>query len=334
MSRPSERRRCPPPEFRLFQDVEQIGHWPALEEGGRQVLEVQGLRLLLKRGDGQTAFARFRGEDLDLRVGWEGCVECGEGSVHLPAQVLDEDAAILRLAKRVVIGGALAVKVVWEVLIRVAKACGAFDPHFFAAYLLAQCPQHTQLVRDAIDVPAGLVVQHEILPGLFHDTVERHGLGERDTCDGTVPVGREEFKGLHHGTVHLVVAPEGQCVEQCGHHAPIVVAIGGACHQPDLPGVILVGVGLADQGIQRLFANGGVNNLLDHAVRLAFSSLGQLVEKPCLAHHLLDVLSERGVHLLFRFHPNAVGAMQEQLHQGVGNLPLPLPTQRGQQRIA
>ena len=140
------------------------------------------------------------------------------------------------------------VKVVWEVPSGLPK-CGAFDPHFFAADLLAQCPQHTQLVRDAIDVPAGLVVQHEILPGLFHDALERHGLGERDTCGGTVPVCREEFKGLHHGTVHLVVAPEGQRVEQCGHHAPIVVAIGSAGHQPDLPGVILVGVGLADQGI-------------------------------------------------------------------------------------
>jgi hypothetical protein len=90
--------------------------------------------------------------------------------------------------------------------------------------------------------------------------------------------------------VHLVVAPKGQCVEQRGHHAPVVVAIGSACHQPDLPGIILVGVGLADQGIQRLLANGGVNDLLDHAVRLAFGGLGQLVEDPCLAHHLLHVL--------------------------------------------
>src|SRR5262249_7628606 len=85
----------PHAEFRLFQDIEQSGHRPALDEGGREVQEVRGLRLLLERGDGQTAFALFGGEDLDLRVGWEGRVERGEGSVHLPAEVLDEDAAVL-----------------------------------------------------------------------------------------------------------------------------------------------------------------------------------------------------------------------------------------------
>ena len=110
-------------------------------------------------------------------------------------------------------------------------------------------------------MPAGLVVQHEVLPRLFHDALERYLLGERDTRGGTVPVRREEFEGPHHGTVHLVVAPKGQRVEQRGHHTPVVVAIGSACHQPDLPGVILVGVGLADQGIQRLLANGGVTSL-------------------------------------------------------------------------
>ena len=90
--------------------------------------------------------------------------------------------------------------------------------------------------------------------------------------------------------MQLVVAAKGQRVEQRGHHAPVVVAVGGACDQPHLPRVILVGVCLADQGIQRLLADGGVDDLLDHAVRLAFGGLGMLVEDPRLAHNLLDIL--------------------------------------------
>ena len=32
------------------------------------------------------------------------------------------------------------------------------------------------------------------------------------------------------------------------------------------------------------------------------------------------------VYLLFCLHPKAVGDMQEEIHQGIGNLALPLPT--------
>ena len=73
-------------------------------------------------------------------MGWKGRIERGEGRVHLPAEVLDEDAAVLRVGERVVIGGALDIQVVREILIWVAKACGAFDPHLFAAHLLAERP--------------------------------------------------------------------------------------------------------------------------------------------------------------------------------------------------
>ena len=75
----------PHAEFGLFQDVEQIGHRPALDEGGGQVQEVGRLWLLVERGDRQTAFARFGGEDLHLRIAGERRVERREGGVHLTA---------------------------------------------------------------------------------------------------------------------------------------------------------------------------------------------------------------------------------------------------------
>ena len=97
---------------------------------------------------------------------------------------------------------------------------------------------------------ACLVIQHEIMPRLLHDALERHFVRERDACDGTVPVSVEPCEGLHHATVPLVVAPKGQGFEQGGHHAPVVVAGGGARHQPDLPCMILVCASLADQVIE------------------------------------------------------------------------------------
>jgi hypothetical protein len=40
-----------------------------------------------------------------------------------------------------------------------------------------------------------------------------------------------------------------------------MVAVGGACHQPDLLPIFLVGVRFADQVIERLFPDSGIEAL-------------------------------------------------------------------------
>ncbi|WP_331764226.1 hypothetical protein OH786_38600 (plasmid) [Streptomyces atratus] len=74
------------------------------------------------------------------------------------------------------------------------------------------------------------------------------------------------------------------------------------------------------------------HDLTDRPLRGAQRRLGELEEDVLLARHLLERVDELLGDLLLRPRPDPVHRGDQQLHQRVGDLPLPLMQQRGQQR--
>ena len=204
-----------------------------------------------------TAFALFRGDDLDLGIGGQTRIQGGERRLHLAAHVLHEHPRLTRLFERRVILVAPDVEIVRQVLVGVAEAVRALHPHLLAAHLLAQRRQHAPFVGDAVDRPTVFVVLHQILPIVAHHAVQRHLLAGRKHRGLAVPVLVQQGQGVHHGAVQLVVALEGQHLQQRGHDAAVVVAVGGARHQLHLVLVLFVGLGLMDQVVERCSPTAG-----------------------------------------------------------------------------
>jgi hypothetical protein len=115
--------------------------------------------------------------------------------------------------------------------------------------------------------------------------------------------------------VQVVVALEGQHVQQGWHDAAVVMAVGRARHPLHLGLVLFGGLGLMNQVVQGLLADNWVDHVLDHAIRLRPGRFGEGVQQLGLADHLLRVCHQRGVHLFFGSYAHAMCNMHQQLER-------------------
>jgi hypothetical protein len=142
-----------------------------------------------------------------------------------------------------------------QVFIRVAEAMRAIDPHLFAAQLLTRCRQHTPFVRNAIDRPAVLFIADQFLPVVVHHPFHRHLFACGKHRSLAVAVLLEQGQGVHHGTVDIVVASEGEHLHQSRHDAAVVMAVGSARY-PLHPVLVVVScLGLANYILQGFLAD-------------------------------------------------------------------------------
>jgi hypothetical protein len=145
----------------------------------------------------------------------------------------------------------------------------------------------------------------------------------------------DQRQGLDDGPVPLVGGAEVQHLQQFHQPGAVVVAAGGLEHLP--PGAGEGGVGrlhLGDQVRERLLPAGRRVDHLAHAgLGGAERGGGDLPEQPGLAADLGELGDERLGHLLLRPRVDAVHGGVRQLHQRVGDLPLPLEQQGGEQDV-
>ena len=235
------------------------------------------------------------------------------------------DGRVILLAARI--------EVLRQILVGIAEAIRALHPQFLASHLLAQRRQHTPFVGDAVDAATVLVVDHQFLPVVPDDAVQRHLLVLWKDCGLVVPVLVEQSQGVHHGAMQVVVALERQHLQQRRHDAPVMMTVGGARHQLYPMFVSLIGLYFLNQILESSLADGREDHFLNRAVRMSSGRLGNLVQQFRLSQDLLGVLQQLAVHLLLGPHAHPMGDVNQQFHQVVGDLALALPAERGKQGI-
>ena len=148
-----------------------IGHRAARSALRAQEVLRLGLSLQLGQRDPATGF----GQDLHVRVLWQGAVEGRKGLGQLPPHLGDERVGVVGEVQRGIVGGPLGVEVRRHILVGVAVAVGAPDPDLLASQLLAEGLQYADLEGDAVDARLAVLVrlQDGFLPGVAHYTLER-----------------------------------------------------------------------------------------------------------------------------------------------------------------
>jgi hypothetical protein len=94
--------------------------------------------------------------------------------------------------------------------------------------------------------------------------------------------------------------------------------------------VSLMGLYFLNQILENSLADGGENHFLNRAVRMSSGRLGKFVQQFRLAQNLPGILHQLAVYLLLGPRADPMGNVYQQFHQGIGNLALALPTQRGE----
>ena len=87
-------------QLRLLQDVEQVGHGPALDQGGGQGDDIGWFRLYIEWGQGDTGLALLACNDLDPGIGGKTGIDCGERGLHTRAYLGHERRCLPRLIER------------------------------------------------------------------------------------------------------------------------------------------------------------------------------------------------------------------------------------------
>ena len=90
--------------------------------------------------------------------------------------------------------------------------------------MLAQGFQYRHLVGNAIDaIATGSILLHDgIAPKATNDTVERHILVGRERAYLGIGKAPDQFQGLHHRAMTVVVGVELQGEQEFERHAAIV----------------------------------------------------------------------------------------------------------------
>jgi hypothetical protein len=258
-------RRDPHPQVGLLENVQQAGHRPALDELALEADQVNGLGQRRQRRDHDLAAQR----DRDRRVLRQPAIEHVQPGRHGVLEPGDKHVGLARLAELGVVGLAFGVEVLGQVLVRGCGSGRPDHPDLLAAQPLAQLLQHADLVVDAVDalVALGVGLHHQLLNGRRHDAAQRHLLPSRVQALGAASVPLEQLEGLDERSVGGVVRAELEGFQQSGHHAPVLGGVRGAQVGVDLEAVGgPTGLVLAHQVTQLLFAAGGREDHLTHAV--------------------------------------------------------------------
>ncbi|WP_239149412.1 hypothetical protein [Streptomyces sp. SID12501] len=177
--------------------------------------------------------------------------------------------------------------------------------------------------------------ERELHPVLAYDAFERDGLAEGKVGGGGVLVPLDQLQRVHDGLVLVVGGAEVEHAEELHQPAAVVVGVGGLEHLPLGAGELGVRrLHLRNEVLQRLLSAGRrEDHGADRAVGGAERGGGDLSEESGLAADLGELGDERLGHLLLRPRVDAVHGGVQQLHEGVGDLPLTLEQQRGEQDV-
>ena len=256
-------------EVGFFERIQQIGHRPASSDIGFQRQQIGRLDLSGKRRELDPAACL--GEDLDVGVVRQACIEGGERLAQLVLEALDKGVGVQRQPESRVVVGAPSVEILGEILIGVTVAVSTLHPDLLAAQFFAQRLQDADLVAQAVDArPAERVaLYHGIEPGAAHDLLGRHTLMRRVVLDLATEIALEQGERVDDWSVPLIVGTEAERIQQRCEHTPVV----GAVSAPDAC-LYLVAVDwtgrlpLFDEVLQGLFAHHGEDNLFHDTVGL------------------------------------------------------------------
>jgi len=265
-------------------------------------------------------------------------VELVERGRHLLAQRLDEHGRVQRFAELLVVLGPAGLEVGREVLVGVAPRIGADHPDLLAPQLLAQRLERDDFVHYAGDPgPAlGVVFEDQLRPVARRAPMRRDSLIERVV--GQVPrlgVAADERQRVDHRSMRGVVAAELEDLQQGDQAAAVVTGVGGpqrGLHRAPVQRPLRLV--LVHQLAQRLLAAGHrrEDHLADRVVGLRESGFGDREQNVLLARHPPERVDQLVVHPALGPSPDAMDGRDQQIDQRVGDLPLPLMHQRGEQR--
>ena len=322
----------------LGEHVQQRHHAPPGAHRGLEPAQVTRLRgRVIGREHDRSLLAA--GLDLQKVQRRQHIVQRGQLGAQLLADLGHERLAVSRFAQRGVVLGPFGLEVRRQVLVRVAPPVGADHPDLLASQLVPQHLEHAALIDGALDArvaaPVGAVQQFGQV-GADHP-VEWHVLAAGVVpggVGGLRPVPLDQLQGVQHRPVHRVMRAELKRVDQLDQPGAVVVGVRGFEH----PLLVLaeraaLRLVLGQQVHQRaLPASGREYHLPDHAVGVAHRRLGDLEQDVLLARHPFQVGDELAHHAPFGAGVDLVHRGDEQIHQGVGDLPAPAVQQRRQQR--
>lgn len=224
-----------------------------------------------------------------------------------------------------------------QVFIGVAPAIGADDPDFLAPQLFAQRLERGYLVHHPGHAlpAAGVGLVDQVRPVAGGAPMGGHPLADRIVSQvASLGVPADQRQGLGYRPVGGVVAAELQDLQQRDKPAPVVTGIGGPkrglhrapVHRP-------LGLELVNQLPQRLLPAGHSReyHLPHRVIGFGEGRFGDGEENVLPARHSLERIDQLGGDPPLSAGTNAVDCRNEQLHQRVGDLPLPLVHQRRQQ---
>jgi len=258
-----------------------------------------------------------------------------ELGAHLLAQPGDKRGRVQRLAQAGVVLGAAGLEVGGQVLIRVAPPAGAGDPDLLAGQVLAQRLEGDDLVDHADDALAAVLVgavdqRLPVLgdPGVRGDVLPGGVVGQ--AARGGVAA--DQRQGLDHWLAGTASGAELKDLEQPDQPAPVVPGVGGT--QRGLHGAPVGRAGgfvLGDQVAQRLLARHRVHHGAHGVVGAGDRGLGEAEQQRLLPSDLAEFADQFLGDLPLGAGADAVHGRDQQVRQGVGDLPLSLVHQRGQQ---
>jgi hypothetical protein len=226
------------------------------------------------------------------------------------------------------VGVAVGLEVVREVLVGVAPLVGADDPDLLAAQLLAQRLEGADLVHAADHAPAGLagVLEDQGGPVAEHALVGGYGLAGRVVGEPGVGVPPDQVQGVENRPVGGVVRPELKHVQQLDQTAAVVVGVGRlqrGLHRPPVDRAL--GLELVHELAQGLLAagHGRVDDLAYGVVGPLQRGRGDRDQKVLLARNSLERVDQFLGDLPVRAGADPVHRGDQQLDQGVGDLPQP-----------
>jgi len=271
---------------RFFENLQATRHRPALGALHLEGEQIGRGRLGRQRGERDPALS-FR-ENLDGGVTREGTIQ---GSAFLTPLLLDLRDTVRSPGgerERRIIGGALDLKVLGAILIRVPLAIGPDHPDFFAAELVTQGLEHAHFIGEAVDpwAPRGIGLQHCLAPvvpdhplpghvllhGLRADTTGEGRLEERERPEERLRsgVGRAKFPGGQERGQHRAIVGAGRAT----HDRLDVRAIEGTCGFP-----------LFREIAERRLTDDRTDHLVDHAGGVVEARLRHAIEHPGCPMH-------------------------------------------------
>ncbi len=226
------------------------------------------------------------------------------------------------------------VEVGGQVFVGVAPLVGAGHPDLLAAQPVAEGCEDAHLVDGAHDPSPATVVGpvQRLSPRFAHNPVDWHMLTDWVVPLGPPGVTADQGDGVDDGPMGGVGRLEGEHIEEFDQPAPVVVGVAGL--QGGLHGAPVGGprrLVLADQVVEGLLADDRVQGVTHNLVGMVDSGLGQPEQDVLLAPDPSELVDQFLGHSPLGPGVDQMYDANQQLGEGVGDLPLSSPHQRGQQ---